>query len=1186
THGPDPQISFNYLGDFGDGTAAGSSNPLGELSGEPQGNRIGPDRQRETLLDITGITIGGKLRLSISYSNEQYNKSTIEELTRIYRQELEALIGELSITTTERLTPVDLTWKELSVAQWEVLNRDEQIEDVYPLSPLQEGLYYQWLMNPRAGAYFEQMCYGVQDELDLAQLAKSYELLVERHAVLRTCFSRELGERPLQLVKKTVANGFHYEDKTTDRDFSVEALRAADRSKGFDLHQGSQMRLTLIKLDQDRYEFVWSHHHILMDGWCVGILIKEFFEIYYSLQQSREAALPKVQPYARYIEWLGKQDREASLSYWKNYLSGYDTMSVLPKKETVANRAFLPQSVGFSLEESLRQSVRNICDELAITESSFIQAAWGILLSRYNNTSDVVFGAVVSGRPAELKGVEEMIGMFINTIPVRITINSTATVAALLKATQQASINNVGDRYLQLGEIQEALSPGRELFDHIILFQNFPVQQLVEESMPVGSKGNSLSMTSFKVFAQNNFDFTMMVNPARTFSIRFDYNGNIYAEDKVRQLQECLTQIIEQIVNDPSAAVKDITGLSDEERNKVLRSFNDIVPNYTGYQSVTALIEAEAVRHPENVAISFGSTAVSYRELNDQAGRLAAYLINNYGIGANDRIGILLDRSPLMIVGVLGVLKAGGAYVPIDPEYPRTRREYILQDAGVKVLLTQSDYIYDLDAYQGPIVAMDLQLSGITDAPVHSAATAGEALAYVIYTSGSTGNPKGCAITHGSLSNYIQWSNNYYFSNGKPASFGLFTSLSFDLTVTSIFCTLTQSGTLTVYPQTTALAEVLMHSFSAESSVNSIKLTPSHIGLMKYLTLSSDTMRRAIVGGEQLTAEQVDILKKIAPAIEIYNEYGPTETTVGCVVARIEQGERVVIGKPIAHTAIYILNEDNNPCGTDIPGEICIAGAGLAYGYLNNPELTAAKFVSNPYGAGERMYRTGDLGKWLPDGSLVFIGRRDDQVKIRGYRVEPGEIENVILKYESVDTAVVMVRSNNDEQELAAYIKAKSELDLSALKSWLLTRLPAWMLPAHLLQLDSLPLTVNGKIDRSKLPAPGAFNRLESQGHELPRNEIEEQLVQIWRELLGRARISITDNFFDVGGNSIRIVRLASLVSNLLGREISVALLFEYPSIKGLVDHIVQEPVPANEEVYEQEELITAFNKFNIEAHE
>ncbi|WP_276483897.1 non-ribosomal peptide synthetase [Paraflavitalea pollutisoli] len=1183
-YGLSPAINFNYLGDFGRG---GSGDQVLVPSGEAHGRNIGGGWQRDCLLDITGITVGGQLGISISYSTGQYDAATMERLMTAYRQELEGLIDLLSDTAGEYLTPSDLGYKELSIGQCLALNTKGDLEDVYTLSPLQEGLYYQWLMWPQSGAYFEQMSYRVAGVVDIDLLGQSYQRLVARHAVLRTSFRHDLGNKPVQIVRKGVLGDFDYADRSGDSSFNVADWRSADRARGFNLQEGSQMRLQVVRVADGEYEFLWSHHHILMDGWCVSILIREFFAIYHGLLQGRVEDLPKPPAYAQYIKWLGKQDSELAMSYWKQYLTGMDTMSLLPGKQSADGTVFRPQFVGFSLDEPLRKQLQRLCATLGVTESTFIQTAWALVLARYTNSSDVVFGAVVSGRPAELEGVEEMIGMFINTIPVRIDLSNKATVTDLLRAAQQASLDNLPYRYLPLGAVREVAGQGRELFNHIMLFENFPVQELVQQEVADQQESHAITMTGFEVYGRNNFDLTIMVTPGDSFHIRFDYNGSVYDAAQMTALSGHFEYLIQQMVEQPQVAHQELSCLREAERQELLVSFNAVLPNFEGYRPVVDLFGQQVQLHPEAIAVQAGDANLTYCELQEQSDGLAAHLVSAYGIQPGDRIGILLDRSVAMITAIWSILKAGAAYVPIDPDYPLARREHIMADAGIAVLLTQSDYLFELGNYSGQVMALDIQLDGIEGSRAMLPPSQKDGLAYVIYTSGSTGHPKGVAISHSNLSNYIQWANKYYFKGHEPASFGLFTSLSFDLTVTCIFCTLTQGGTLTIFDHRADLSQVLTANFRSHSGINSIKLTPSHINLLRYLPLQGTSIQRAIVGGEQLTAEQVDILQHINPAIEIYNEYGPTETTVGCIVAPLKSGEPVIIGKPIAHTHIYLLTDAAAPVPVGVPGEICIGGAGVARGYLNKEALTTERFVEDPFRAGERMYRTGDLGKWLPDGNIVFIGRKDAQLKIRGYRIEPGEIENALCRSGQVDAALVLPGVNKTgEQELIAYVTGAADIDPVALRHRLSQQLPAWMLPAHIWAVDAFPLTTNGKVDKDRLPVAGPVEDGAGVSFASPRNELEEQLTAIWCEVLGRDRVGIADNFFEVGGNSLRIVKLSAAVSQLLQKDISVAQLFEYPSIKSLVEHVVPGMAVEEEQVVDAGLLVDEFSKFNIEEDE
>ncbi|WP_133054008.1 non-ribosomal peptide synthetase, partial [Niastella yeongjuensis] len=1132
------------------------------LSGEPQGNRISAERQRETVLDVTGITVGGKLRLSVSYSNKQYNQSTIEELTGVYRQELEALIRELSVITTERLTPVDLTWKELSVVQWESLNRDEQLEDVYPLSPLQEGLYYQWLMNPRAGAYFEQMSYGVQGELDLGLLARSYELLVQRHAVLRTCFSRELGERPLQLVKKTVAGGFHYEDKTRDPDFSIEALRAADRSKGFDLHQGSQMRLTLTKLDQERYEFVWSHHHILMDGWCVGILIKEFFEIYYSLQQGREPALPKVHPYARYIDWLDKTDQRTSLTYWTDYLAGYETLASIPHKLLQPGNNWQPRRRAFTIEGEVRQSIRTLCAGLGITENTFIQMAWAIVLSKYNNTTDVVFGSVVSGRPEELEGVENMIGLFVNTIPVRISIQESTGIAELLKAVQQEAIQSRPYQYSQLIEVQSASVPGKNLFDHILIFENYPVQEMAHAH---GTGG--LTVIDAGVNWQTNFDLSVMIIPQETMRIEFVYNDQLYEETQMARLQYHLQQVIGQMVQHPQGTTGDIDFLHPEERTQLLTEFNDTSVAYPRQHTLISLFEEQAAKTPDVVALVFENTELTYRQLNEQANRLGHYLRSQYGILADDLVGIQLERNERAVLATLAVLKSGAGCVPIDPAAPPVRIDQMLADCGCKVIIDEKTFT---------AIENNAALYSINNPP---AINTPDKLCYIIYTSGSTGRPKGCMLEHRGVINHLfSKLNQLHLQQGEVLCHT--SELHFVGGIWQLWGPLVTGGrVLLCNKEELANIEQLLVKANA-NNVRILEIIPSQLNeyLLYEEQLPLGSIKTLILTGEKLTPYFVNKCYKGNAEVEIFNTYGQTESSDVTTCYKVPPTglleDKVLIGNTIQNMRQYVVSADGSLCATGVVGEIWTSGVGVSRGYINQPEQTAIRFTDNPFHKGERLYRTGDLGRRLPDGQLEIVGRKDNQLKIRGFRVEPGEIEAALLQQPGIEETVVLQYEDQKttEKSLVAYLVCREEPDLQHLRASLAQTMPVYMQPARYVLLQKMPLLPNGKADKKALAGyeATAFNR--ETEHVEPVTETEIRLAVIWREILNKETISTKDNFFHIGGHSLKAIRLASQIHKQFNINLNLSTLFNKPTIESLADEI-EKTGWANNELFEIDDV-------------
>ncbi|RFM33509.1 non-ribosomal peptide synthetase [Chitinophaga silvisoli] len=1140
------RVSFNYLGEFGTATL---NNQFFNHAAESHGHDFSPMLERDVLLGISGLIAAGRLQLTFTYSSQQYEASTIEKLSASYRHHLEALINKLSRETTEHITPVDLTYKSLQVAGLSELTADYTIEDIYPLSPLQEGLYYHWATHPQAPAYFEQVSYRIRGKLNIQLLEQAYQRLVSRHAVLRTFFTERLGDRLLQVVQKNVKGDFHYEIINGEIEEAVRAYRSADRSRGFRLDNGSQMRLCILDLGEDTYELIWSYHHILMDGWCSSILSKEFFDLYYG-----QTELKPVQAYANYFRWLEKQDKQLTLNYWRNYLQGYDTLSGLPKQSL--SEVYQAQKYKLKIKS---EGIKELCGKYGFTENTFIQGMWGVLLSKYNNTDDVVFGTTVSGRPAEVKGIEEMIGLFINTIPVRVPVHN-KTIRTLLQELQQSNIESTPHHYVQLAEVQMESALGRNLFDHIIVFENYPVEEIVERSIQEHEK---LSFLSYDSFEQTNYDLLLVVVPGEEIEIQFNYNVNKYAPALMERAANQLLVLIDQALHNPNQTVRELKILDEKEQHQLINEFNQTAVEYE-QGTILSLFEQQVRNTPAATALIFQGKKLTYAELNASANQFAHYLHTSLGLHAGDLAGILLDRSEWMIISILGVLKSGAAYLPIDPAYPKSRIDYMLTDSGCKVLVDNevlTQFKSDTHNY---------------NSEVPPAKTNSEGLAYVIYTSGSTAAPKGCAITHGSLYNYIQWATSCYFTD-LPC-FGLFTSLSFDLTVTSIFCPLAKGGRLFLYDQDDEISGVLQHSFSIESGINSIKLTPSHISILEQLDLSSTTMTAAIVGGEEVTPKHVSILKKINPQIRIYNEYGPTEATVGCIVKELEENTPVLIGKPIANMHIYILDRYGDLSPVGVPGELYIGGSQLARGYLNNPALTGKKFLTDPFRENERIYKTGDLAAWLPDGNIRFLGRNDDQVKIRGYRISLGEIESALLDYPGVTTAAVIASGvENAERKLIAYFVAGTNETSAAIRKYMQDKFPAYMIPSHFVQMGSIPLTVNGKIDRRRLPAPGESS---NETYVAPRNEIEEKLVVVWQQLLHRDKIGVEDNFFEAGGNSIMIIKLAKQTSAILNIEVNITLLFRYPTIKDLVDYVLQEQVLVEEEEIDRDQLLDDLNKF------
>lgn len=1183
-----PGINFNYLGDVGSGMQAGSEDRLFEWSGEDHGRSIAGDRRRDGILDFLGMVVEGRMRLSIGYSSGQYQPSTITALLTACRQYLEKLVDRLSNEEAVHLTPVDLTYRQLTVDQVLNLNRRNDLEDVYAMAPLQEGLYYHWRLSPESSAYFEQMCCRVKGKLNIRMLEKSYRELVSRHAILRTSFTGDLDGRLLQVVRKDVDNGFVYvQTEEAASPLFIEAYKQSDLAKGFNLHAGSQMRLTILGLGDNTYEFIWSHSHILMDGWCVSILIREFFQIYDSLLKNQQPVLGKVYPYASYIRWLDQVDKGASREYWRGYLSGYDTISTLLPAGTAtgthADQGYQSRQQIARLEGDSREGVRQLCSELGITENIFFQAAWSIVLAKYNNTDDVLFGAVVSGRPASLEGVEEMIGLFSNTIPVRIRPEKDLTLRELFLQVKRDLLAGSDHHYMQLADIQSGTALGRNLLDHILVFENYPVRELVRGGAEDGTGEETLSFVTSGGFEQSNYDFSLLIVPGETITLKFNYNGRLYAEDQVSRLQGHLLQVIDGVLDNPSALVGSIDCLSTRERQMLLTEFNDTARNYPKGQTILDMFESQVERTPDNIALVFEETSLTYRELNEKANQLAGYLAMKYNLQPDDLAGVRLDRSDRLVVSILAILKAGGAFMPVDTGYPAERIGYMLADSACKAVIDEE--MLSVFATASHAFSKDNR-SGISKP--------GD-LAYVIYTSGTTGQPKGVMITQQAIANSIQAQQSVFNIQAGERTMQFLPSSS-DVSIFEIFIALTAGATLYMVSESDKQSASLLERFIMEKGINTATIPAAYLKLMQPEKLTG--LSKLITGGE---AANPDDVARFTRHMTFFNAYGPTETSICASIFKIGKSDSVShrnipIGMPIPNTKIYIVGEQGRLQPAGIPGEICIGGAGLARGYLNHVALTAEKFVPDPFGGEGLMYKTGDLGRWLPDGNIEFAGRKDDQVKIRGHRIELEEIEKALQGHTDINAAVVLVRTGAEgDKELVAYLvpsqrdvvdsshkdyadPARGDIgshrpDSRDLRSWLARTLPAPMIPASYVLVDALPLTPNGKVDKRRLAEMQGIALSAGEAYVAPRNELEATLVNIWQRLLERDKIGVTDNFFEAGGNSIKIIRLSALVSEAIGKEISVALLFQYANIKDLVDFIMQEPASEDTAEFDSEGL-------------
>ncbi|KFF15006.1 amino acid adenylation domain-containing protein, partial [Chryseobacterium sp. JM1] len=959
-----PSIQFNYLGDFDDATGS-----TFQYTTENMGDPVSKDNQRtDILLDVSGMTVNGEMTINIRYSDKVFDESTVQKVLSSYQAHLEQMI----ITDDEQkviLTPSDLTYNGLSFQTIQEITKNNEVEDIYELSPMQQGLYYHWLLDPKGSTYFMQTSYRMKSQsLDPSKVEKAFGKLLNRYTILRTSFDNRFGEVPLQIVHPQANVDFNYQviESKDSLENDLEMIRNNDIIRGFALNNPTQLRLILVELPDNAYEFIWSYHHIIMDGWCLSILINDFSAILDSLQQEVELSLPEPQKYSSYLKWLGKIDKNSSSQYWENYLKGVSAPTLIPFEKSIKGEKPHFATEKFSIEDNELKEINQLCQQLGITLNTYVQAAWSYLLSSYNASEEIIFGAVVSGRPPDIEGIENMVGLFINTIPVRITVNKDDTPRSLLKKLHQDSVQNTGNHFNSLAEIQSLSPLGKDLISNIVIFENYV-------------KNEKESFENVKVFDQSNYDFTLAIEPnENSLNIDFEYNTSVYSS-AITALASHLRNTLCHFKTFVDTPLSEFGYLSISEREILLKEFNNTEESYDSTSTIISLFEKQTVLTPEATALVYEDTQLTYQELNAQACDLAFQLQTAYGIKKGDHVGVMIDRSEKQIVSILGILKSGGVYVPVDVNLPESRKSVMADN--LQLIITESFYFFDLDFYSGDSLAIDVELTGEGSEDFESTALDGGDIAYIIYTSGSTGEPKGVLNTHEGILNTMLFQKNF-FKVSQCNNIAQFSSFSFDASISEIFMTLLSGKTLHILSDAVRKDSHAFEEYVDKYSIDLVTLPPAFFSLLHIERLQK--LQGLITAGE---AAIVGKAKEFLKYGTFYNAYGPTETSICASVYKIDKGydlelNTIPIGKPISNTEVYILDSNKHLVPIGVSGELYIAGSGLARGYLNREDLTSEKFVANPFVEGTKMYRTGDLGRWLPDGNIEYLGRIDHQVKI------------------------------------------------------------------------------------------------------------------------------------------------------------------------------------------------------------
>jgi surfactin family lipopeptide synthetase C len=1066
----------------------------------------------------------------------------------------------------------------------------KNVEDIYPLSPPQQGMLFHTLYAPQSGIYCEQLGMTFHVPLEKELFKNAWQYVIERHPILRTAFVWEGLDEPLQVVRRHVEIPWEEYDwqgeSAAEHVAHLQAFLQADRIRGFELAHAPLMRLTLLRLSPDKAHCVWSYHHLLLDGVSTHLILNEVFACYRALQQGQMPNLPRPRPYRDYIAWLQEQDLSGAEAFWRQHLKGFTAPTPLVVDRPSGAGASAPEEESGEYELHLSHdrttALQTFARQHQLTLNTLLQGTWALLLGRYSGETDVVFGITVSTRPATLVGAESMVGVFINSLPLRVHVSPEEQVLPFLKKVQAAQIEARQYDYSPLVQVQGwcEVPRGQPLFESLLVFENYSTAATQTEP-----KEERRMADTWWGKERATYPLTLTVSPHAELLLRVGYELARFEEPAIQRLLGHLLQLLEGMLAEPEQQLRAIPLLTAPERHQLLLEWNHQTAGASDdllEACLHELFEAQVARTPDAVAVTYGDFQVTYAELNARANQVARYL-SQRGVRSETLVGLCVERSVEMVLGLLGILKAGGAYVPLDPSYPPERLAFMLADAHAPVLLTQEALsnqhasTFQSSSTSPQVILLDADWPQIAQENAANLANGVSPanLAYTIYTSGSTGQPKGVMVSHRGLGNLARAQIDA-FAVTPDSRVLQFASPSFDAAVSELAMALLAGATLCLG------SEPMLHSapdllrLLREQSITTVTLPPSLLAVLPVEELPA--LRTIVVAGEVCQPEW--LARWATEGRHLRNAYGPTEATV-CATIMLWDGSRpnLPIGRPIANTTVYLLDQRMEPVPIGVIGELYLGGIGLARGYLGRPDLTAERFVPHPFAdeknAGARLYKTGDLARYLPDGNLEFVGRRDTQVKVRGYRIELEEIEARLAAHPAVQTATVVVWGDHTqpvpedlaseeeeasgEKRLVAYLVFQPGETLTShqLYDFLQQQLPAYMIPSVFVELEALPLTPSGKVDRRALPSPDEARVQVTEHFVPPRNSVEEELAKIWADVLGLEQVSVEDNFFELGGHSLLATQVTSRIREALQIEMPVWTIFETLTIAELAKAII-----------------------------
>ncbi|MGH8549115.1 MAG: amino acid adenylation domain-containing protein [Methylococcales bacterium] len=1167
---PAAQVLFNYLGQL-DQTFVGYE--LGVLEDEYIYAGSDPSWPRTHELSINVDVYGGMLRVECEYSGARFEKATIEGFIQRYLAWLRRLIEHCRSAVVAGYTPSDFPLAGLDQTRLDhLLSGRTAVQEVYPLTSTQQGMLFHSLYSPGSGVYAQQVSGDLFGELSFGHFREAWQEVVNRHDVLRTAFAWEDLEKPVQIVLSQAELPVQFEDwsdrSAEGQERSWQEFLSADRMRGFELGCAPLMRIHLVRLAEQRFRFLWAHHHVLLDGWCLPVIFREVLSIYRVLVSGQATRLDPARSFRDYISWLQGQDPVRAEDYWRATLAGYDQPARIQPTSPDAGAGHGEAMLVLPTEQSV--ALDALARKLRITPNTVVQAAWSILLGRYTGKTDVVFGVTLSGRPPDVKGVDTMLGLFINTLPVRVSVRGKRKGGDLLKAlfAQNAALRDYEQTPLVDVQSWSELPRGETLFDSVVVFENYPLDRELAQRID----GVEVSNVCFR--EQTNYPLTLVGIPGEQLEIRLAYARSQYGAGAMQRLLGHLETLLSRLVKNTDSSIGGYELITPEEQAQFEAwSRTRLVERNDKEENLVAAFEARAKVSPDSIALRCDGRGWSYAELNAEANRLAHGLCR-YGAQPEAHIGLCLHRSERLVMAILGILKTGAAYVPLDPAFPPSRLEFMAVDSECVAIVAEESCLPLLSGVRCEIYFLERQAAGLAIEPANSPSVDvyPDQAAYVIYTSGSTGLPKGVVVSHRSVMRLFGVTEGRFDFNPTDV-WCLFHSYAFDFAVWEMWGALLFGGRLVIVPHDVARSAEDFHRLLCAEQVTILNQTPSSFYPLDAVDARNSSqdelaLRLIVFGGEALDPARLHgwIARRGDEHPRLVNMYGITETTVHVTwqwlkSRHAEEGCASLIGRPIDDLKAYVLDCAGQKSPIGVPGEVFVGGAGLARGYLGKPGLTAERFVPDPFGReGERLYRSGDLARYRDDGMLEYLGRVDDQIKIRGYRVEPGEIEARLNAHPQVKEAVVLVREELPaKKRLVAYVVVDED-QRDAEMVWQLKKvveqaLPDYMMPAAFVFVPAIPLTVNGKRDRKAFPMPDGASQV-AHRYAPAQSAAEEILVGIWSEVLGVERVGIDDNFFDLGGHSLLANQVVSRVRHAFQVELPLRSLFEHATPAELAEDI------------------------------